>query len=660
MVTKQTLKGVKRSSFLLFLSFATHFALAQDSKTMQNIDDAFAENRFEETFIAYQEILKTEPNNVHAQYYAGLSLFKSGRKAASLPYFKATYAIDPHYDKFLLKYLARGYQLNYQFDTAIVYYTEYESHLHKQEKHNQILEKDLIEKRIQECKTAKELIKKPKDVKISNMGKSINSKYDDYSPAISADEQVLMFTSRREFQDADKSKSDNTFFEEVFVSDWQDSVWSSARSLSQNVNGNKHDACVAISPDGSKLIVYKSNHITKGDLYFSDYKNGEWTTPEPFSGGVNSNFFEPSATINTAENLLIFSSDRPGGFGGLDLYICRLMPNGKWGKAENLGATVNTKYDEDAPFLQTDQRTLHFSSNGHNSIGGYDIFTSTYDHLTNSWTAPENAGHPINTPDDDIYFSWNNDGTRAYFSSIREDGLGGQDLYTLQMPVNNPSLVVLKGSITDKVTQKAIGTMLKISVFKSDSNKVVAVFNSSNETGKYVLILPHNQTYGLQAEAEGYTFHSENFTAPKTFDFIEITKDIALQPIEQGTKVVLNNIFFEYNKSNIQAASETELKTVTEFMRKNADLQVEIGGHTDSIGSVAYNQRLSEARALAVKSYLEKQGIEQQRLTYKGYNFEKPIAPNKTPEGRQMNRRTEFLILKNQPNTKLPTDSTKK
>ena len=636
---------------IVIFTLVSFFSYGQEAaEYLQKANNSFRNNKFEDAANQYKEALKTDSLNVDANYYCALALFKSGHKAISLPYFQKTYKFDPAHDKFLVKYLARAYQLNYQFDTAIVYFKEYARHLHKHERYTQVTEKELVEKRIMECLSAKELMKSPKQVNIINMGKGINSKYDDYSPSVAADESELMFTSRRDHEEGDGnefSKKDFEYYEEVFVTERNDSIWMDAKSLGDNVNGKRHDACVAISPDGHKLIVYKSNHISKGDLYYSDLKNGEWTEPVKFGGDINTNFFEPSATINSAENLLIYSSDRPGGYGGLDLYVSRLLPNGKWGKSQNLGPVINTKYDEDAPFLQTDQKTLHFSSNGHNSIGGYDIFTSVYEAPYDLWSVPENAGHPINTPDDDIYFSWNNDGSRAYFSSVREEGMGGQDLYMMQLPQTTPAVVVLKGLVTDKKTKLPISSLIKISIYSLDSSVTLGVFTSNNQTGKYILALPHNKTYGMQIESEGYLFHSESFPAPKTFDFVEIVKDFELQPIEQGNKIVLNNIFFDYNKSNLKAESESELKTVVEFLNKNEGVQVEIGGHTDSIGSNAYNMKLSNARALSVKNKLEAMGIAANKLKYKGYSFSKPIATNQTPEGRQMNRRTEFLILKN-------------
>jgi outer membrane protein OmpA-like peptidoglycan-associated protein/tetratricopeptide (TPR) repeat protein len=642
---------VVSSAFFVLCSFE-NLKAQQRNAFFVKADEMLASNKYDEATRLYKEGLRTDPEDLAAQYNCGLSLFKAGKKSTSLSYFRTVYLANPHQDKFLLKYLGRAYQLNYKFDSAIAVFKEYEKHLHKHEKEQQVLEKEIIDKRIVECLSAKELIKNPQKVTIKNLGEEVNSVFDDYSPTISADEKTLMFTSRRDHvasSDNNFSKKEQTYFEEILLSDWTDSTWGPAHSIGENVNGKRHDASVSVSPDGQRLIVYKSTPQTKGDLYYSQLVDSVWNDPVKFGGEINSTHFEPSAIINSAENSLIFSSDRPGGFGGLDLYISTMLPTGQWGKPENLGATINTKYDEDAPFLQADEKTLHFSSSGHNSMGGYDIFTTLFDVKKKSWSIPQNAGHPINTPDDDIYFSWNNSGTHAYFSSVREGGHGGQDIYMVEIPTNDPAIVVVKGVVSDKITNTPLGSMLKVTVYSLDSNKVVGFYNSSHATGSYIFTVPHDDTYGMQVEAEGYLLHSENFTVPKSQDLTELPKHIGLQPIQEGNKVVLNNLFFEYKKSTLRPESKMELKAIHDFMVSNPQLSIEIGGHTDSIGSNKYNLALSEARALAVKKYLEKLGVEAKRLSSKGYSFSNPLASNQTEEGRKLNRRTEFLVLTYKP-----------
>lgn len=636
-------------SFSFFFLSHTESILAQTRNAFfVKADEELAVNKFEEAARLFKIGLQTDPQDINAQYNCGLALFKSGEKAKSLPYFRRVLKANPDQDPFLLKYLGRAFQLNYQFDSAIVIFKEYENHLHKQDAKEQLAEKEIIDKRISECLLAKEYVKKPKRVSIKNLGPEVNSQYDDYSPAIAADEKLLMFTSRRavvEEKENHFSPKEQAYFEQVLVSEWQDTAWGKAHSIGENVNGKKHDATVSISPDGQRLIVYKSTPQTKGDLYYSRLVDSIWSEPVKFEGAINSMHFEPSAVINAAENSLIFSSDRPGGLGGLDLYVSKMLPNGQWGTPVNMGPSINTKYDEDAPFLQANERTLHFSSNGHNSMGGYDIFTTEYDTKTQSWITPVNEGYPINTPDDDIYFSWNNAGSRAYFSSTREEGEGLHDIYMLELPTNDPPVVVVKGVISDKITDSPLQSPIKVTVYTLDSSKVVGFYNSSHATGRYLFAVPHDKTYGMSIEADGYLLHSEKITVPKSADVVEVSKHIELQPIEKGSTVVLNNLFFEYKKSQLKSESQMELNAIRDFLKKNPELRIEIGGHTDSIGSYAYNLVLSEARALAVKNYLKKQGVEQQRMKYKGYSFSQPVESNTTEEGRQKNRRTEFLIL---------------
>lgn len=620
------------------------------SKYVERGDAYLAAKNYEKAIIQYNEALKIDSNSVDANYGYGISLFKSGSKTETLPYFKKTHDLDPHHDKYLYRYLGRAFQLNFEFDSAIFYYNEYETHLHKHEIPHQKTEKATIDKRIFECKSALELIKTPKKVKIQNLGSGINSKYDDYSPALSADEKKLMFTSRRDHNVGfgnEFSKKDQEFYEEVFVTEREDTSWANAKSLGSKVNGRKHDASVSTSADGHKLLIYKSHHKTNGDLHYSSLKKKGWSRPKRFGGDINTTSFEPSATMNISENMLIFSSDRPGGYGGLDLYVSRLLPTGKWGKSHNLGPKINTKYDEDAPFLKADEKTLYFSSSGHNSMGGYDIFTTELDEKHNHWSDPVNLGVPINTPDDDIYFIWSKEGNIGYYSSKRKEGFGGQDIYQLEMPIPINPVVMIKGSVTDKKTKKPINALIQINIYSIATGKEVGVFNAIDASGKFLFAIPHNDQYGLRVEAEGYTFYSENFTVPEVTDYFEIEKIIELEPIEVGHKIVLNNVFFDYNKSTLRAQSDPEIKAVADFMTKYDFMRVEIGGHTDDIGSFEYNKKLSNARALEVKKRLISLGIQPARLLHQGYSYDKPIATNTTPEGRQLNRRTEFLILKN-------------
>jgi len=344
---------------------------------------------------------------------------------------------------------------------------------------------------------------------------------------------------------------------------------------------------------------------------------------------------------------------------------------GNWGPPINL-RDINTPYDEEAVFIHPDGKTLYFSSKGWNTMGGYDIFKTVYEN--GHWSKPENVGYPINTADDDVFFTIAASGIHAYMSSARPGGYGDQDLYMITFITEKPtisssednliawktepvsetvaektvavslaSLTLLKGRILDDATKQPVEATIILT--DNEKGEELATFTSNSATGKYLVSLPSGKNYGIAVKAEGYLFYSENFNIPANAPYQEIEKDIYLKKIDIGASIVLRNIFFDFNKATLRPESKTELDGLIQLMKDNPTLKIEISGHTDNIGSAEYNKKLSEQRAKAVVDYLIAAGISSDRLTYVGYGFEKPIAPNTTEEGRQLNRRTEFKII---------------
>lgn len=492
-------------------------------------------------------------------------------------------------------------------------------------------------------------MKNPVNVKIKNLGPVINSKYPEYVPVISADESTLIFTSRRDNTTGGKRDKthNNQFMEDIYISTKSDdSTWTTPVSVGNLINTEDHDACAGISPDGQKMFIYKSVKGIKksGDLYYSELKGKIWSAPKSLGPNINSPDWEPSVSVTADEKLLFFSSDRKGGLGGTDIYVSKKLPNGEYGPAKNLGPKVNTKYDDDAPFIHVDGRTLYFSSKGHNSMGGFDIFYVTVNPETGlPISEPQNIGYPINTAGDDIYFVWSADGKRAYFSSEREGGYGDKDIYCLEREVEEAKLVVMRGIVTDKETGDPIGA--NITVVDNETQKVIGVYNSNSSTGKYVVILPAGKNYGISVEAPHYLFYSKNVDIPNLDSYKEIKDSIKLSPIKAGSSIILRNVFFDYNKATITPQSEVELERVVRILKLNPTLKIRISGHTDSDGSDEYNLKLSQQRAQSVVDYLIAKGINKERLVATGYGETRPIAPNDTPENKQLNRRTEFEIL---------------
>jgi outer membrane protein OmpA-like peptidoglycan-associated protein/tetratricopeptide (TPR) repeat protein len=609
------------------------------------------------------------PNNALLNYKIGNCYITTVQKTKSIGYFEKALALEPSVANDIKYLLAQAYHLNLEFDKAIKMYQEYKAGCTPEE--IATVGPD-IERRIAQCNVGLKLIQEPARVFIDNLGSTVNSIYPEYAPLITADESTIFFTSRRDNTTGGKrDPNDLGYYEDIYFSEKSGGDWTTPKNPVKPLNGSKHDATVGLSPDGQILLTYKGSN--GGDIYQCVLKGDKWDKPEKLPKTINTKMHESSATFSPDGRTLYFVSDREGGFGEGDIWMSKKDKKGKWGEAVNLGATINTKYDEEGVFMHPNGKTLYFSSQGHNSMGGYDIFKSTYEN--GIWSVPENIGYPINSADDDVFFSISASGIHGYYSSIKPDGYGMQDIYIItflgaEKPVINNTednllasltapvsdkvieptveikdnqLTLLKGVITDEITTLPVGAIIEIT--DNDKNEVIASFESNSKTGKYLVTLPSGKNYGLAVKAEGYLFHSENFNIPPTTSYREVEKNIQLKKVEVGSVIVLNNIFFDFNKSTLRPDSYAELDRLLKLLNDLPTLRIEISGHTDNIGSAAYNKTLSENRAKAVVDWLTGKGIKADRLTYVGYGFDKPIATNDTEEGRQMNRRTEFKVI---------------
>lgn len=617
----------------------------------------------------YLKAQEFNPNNAELNYKIGKCYLATIQKEKAVEFFENALKLDPNVSPDILYLIAQSYHLRLDFDNAIEYYSKFKLDLTPadQSKYSEILQK-----RLEECHTGKELVEKPVRVFIDNLGNVVNSKYPDYSPMISADESSLFFTSRRESTYKGKrDPQDQQYFEDIFISSKINGKWGTPQNPNKPLNSEGHDATAGLSPDGQTLFIYKG---TKGgNIYQCKSKGKKWSKPKKMPKPITTKYHESSASLSPDGRTLYFVSQRAKGFGGRDIYKSTKNEKGKWGPAFNLGATINTKYDEESAFIHPDGKTLYFSSKGHKTMGGYDIFKSTLEN--DKWTEPENIGYPINTPDDDVFFIMAANGIRGYYSSERIGGNGGQDIYVITflgaekpvmfnteddllaitsqpigginvlkaVEIQSSQVTLLKGNVKDEEKLTPLYAVLEL--FDNELNQKIASFETNSETGRFLVSLPSGKNYGLSVKADGYLFHSENFNISASQGYQEIEKDILMKKIEVGRSIVLNNIFFDFNKATLRPESTNELDRLTDLLKDMPKLRIEISGHTDNIGSAAYNVKLSESRAKAVVDYLIKKGINKDRLEYKGYGFEQPIAGNDTDEGRQMNRRTEFKII---------------
>lgn len=623
----------------------------------------------------YLKVYQYVPNNAMLNYKIGNCYLHSIQKEKSLDYLKKAYSLNPAIQPDVVYLLARSYHYNTDFDKAIEFYSKYRNMLSP----SQLQEKRKdLDKKIQECNNGKELIKNSVRVFIDNLGPQINTTAPEYSPLISADESMLLFTSRRpDTYGGGADPDDNLFFEDIYVSYNDGNGWSLAKNIGKPLNTKNNDATVGLSPDGTQLFTFNGK-INNGDIYVSKLKGSEWTAPDdsPMKKYINTEFHETSASFSFDGKTMYFVSDREGGFGGHDIWVSQWEnEKERWGQPRNLGSVVNTEYDEEGVFMHPDGRTLYFSSCGHNTMGGFDVFKSVMND-DGTWSKPENLGSPVNTPDDDLFFVISASGKHGYYSSSKENGFGDLDIYMItfrgpekppilhnednllanvapvgesvvaeKVEIKTMRLTILKGTITDALTNNPVEAQIEI--VDNTKNEVISVSSSNSATGKYLVSLPSGRNYGIAVKAEGYLFHSENFDIPAATGYQEITKDIVLNKLAVGQKVVLRNIFFDFGKSTLRSESFAELDRLVKMLNDFPKLRIEISGHTDNKSSLQFNQKLSESRAKAVVDYLISKGITSSRLEYKGYAYLQPIATNDTEEGRQQNRRVEFKVLEN-------------
>ena len=444
-------------------------------------------------------------------------------------------------------YYAQALHINYNFDLANTQYEIFEKEYAK----NKSVKADVLYFKEQNA-YAKELVAVPINVKIENLGDSINSVYPDFSPVLSADERTLIYTTRRNTSTGGELTPDGQYFEDVVVAYKDDNnKWSSPKSISDYINTSGHEGSCNMTPDGQTLILYKDDN-GNGNIYYSEWDGKTWTSIQAFGSDINSKYWETHGCLSADRTILYFISDRPGGFGGRDIYRCKKLPNGNWSLAQNLGPTINTKYDEDAVFIHP-AGDLIFASNGHKSMGGFDLFVSSLDE-EGKFTAPENMRFPINTPDDDVFFVTSPDGKRGYFSSVADKGYGEKDIYMMSIPdAKEKPLALFKGSIIAADGEKLPDDIIII-VTDKETGEIVGNYRPK-ENGTFSTILPPNKNYNFSYTSKGEEFYNEDLFVSNDVAYQEIKKEINLEPVSLLGKVkikekgvILNTLVFNNPK----------------------------------------------------------------------------------------------------------------
>lgn len=523
----------KRSIFILaFVAGLTSYAFSQKAKThVLTTDEAkmvkkdaatmFASQDYRGSLQSYKELIKTDPNNIDYNYRLGFSYLQTqSRKSEALKYMKKAVDAQPNKKEWLFS-LGQAYMHNNQFDEAIKAFQDFINSKPK-------LAKDAmpIERWIEMCNNGKQLVSQPVDVTYTNLGKNINTIFDEYNPMISADGRSLIFTSRRQGNIGGFIEDLGIYTSDLYWTMWKDTVWTKAKGLGGMVNSEWDEELVGISPLGDQIMIYFDNTESYADVGYATVKGKMWQKPELFNTQINSKQYEGGATVSSDGNTIFFSSNRKEGNGGNDIWMIKKETNGEWSSPVNLGNSVNTKYDDDFPMLSIDGKHLYFCSKGWNSMGGYDIFRSDLDESTQSWSKPVNIGYPINDADDNTMISFTGDGKHAYMACSKpEDVMGERDIYKLTF--NNEAHHKFTRILTGKIT----GTGGKIEVTK--------VTLTSSGTGKKSEFRPSGFTndYIFSVDPGSYTITVEGYNFPPFNDNLTVEDDKEVSRIQKDIQV---------------------------------------------------------------------------------------------------------------------------
>ncbi len=507
--------------------------------------------------------------------------------------------------------------------------------------------KNRVQRNLEICMFGIEAMKNPVPFDPVNLGPEVNSPYEEHSPAVTADGKFLLFTLKRprdEYTECAGCKDEEDFY----YSRYENNTWTKARKVKPPLNTHYNEGVQSITPNGNTIYFTRCNRpegFGSCDLYYAKKTGDTWSEPVNMGPRVNSGHWDSQPSVSADGKSLYFASSRSDGRGNVDIYMTTKDANGDWGRPVNLGDVINTERGEMAPFIHHDNQTLYFISDGHTGMGGMDIFYSRKDSLDN-WSEPVNIGYPINTFADERSLTLNTRGDYAYFSSNLPGGQGKYDLYYFEVyPEARPiAATFLKGIVFDKKSLEKLEATFEL--LDIESADIVVSSTSDAVTGEFLEALPTNRNYALNVSREGYLFYSDHFALKGEHSKVDpFLMDIPLTPIEVNSSMVLRNIFFETDKYNLKKESRLELDRLVALMEKNPEMKIEIGGHTDNIGSESHNLTLSKNRAKAVYEYLAGQGIDPDRMTYKGYGYSQPIDTNDTPEGRAKNRRTQFTVI---------------
>ncbi len=642
---------MKKLLIILLLAFITIPTLLAQQDTEKEIflegEYFMLYEEFPDALPFYLQLIGKYPDNANLNYRLGLCYLNiQGGKDKAIPYFeKAINNLtnrykegdfreeEAPYDTYF--YLANAYQINNEIIKAKRTYEKYLTFLDP----GDTLNINFVNKQIESCKNVKKLKHNKIYFDSYNLGQNINNAYANYYPGISQNGNTIVYMTSQKFYDA------------ILYSKKVNGKWTMPVNLTPQVKSDGDLYVSSLSADGQTLYMTKNDNFNS-DIYVSYFNDSVWTEAVKLNKNINTKYWESLASESADGSTLYFSSSRTNGYGGLDIYKTNKNPEtGEWDEPVNLGPVVNTHFNEDCPFLTQDGNRLYFSSQGHEVLGGFDIFyTEKSD--SNNWTKPVNIGYPINSTDDDIFFSPYNNGAGAFYSIFgNEDSYGDKDIYYLDIySDNNPRKVKIKGVVIASGFTAETKGKINIDILESATSKIVASPEAELPSGKFTYSISKPGKYEVIASANGYSDGKTEFSIPTDYSISEINIKTELKPVKKE-QIILPNIFFGFDKFLIRKEETYKIDELFRILTENQDLKLEIRGYTDFIGSRNYNIKLGKNRSAEVVKLLISKGIGKERLKSTSAGEDNPIAINKfpdgsdSPNGRQFNRRAVAIIL---------------
>ncbi len=592
----------------------------------------------------FSKLIEKNPLLIDAYIELGSIYYYQRDFDRSLDSYHKAYQIDSVYNVRLTQSMGLAAWNAGKYDEAVKYTELYIS----SEQVNQQSVKD-AEQVLVNAKFAQNAIKNPVGFAPERLNDEVNTPNPEYLPSISIDGTEMLFHRRVNNQ------------EDFYTATWDDSVgWQNVRPVA-DLNTKANEGAHSLSADGMTLYFTLCDfpaNFGSCDIYYSLKTDKGWSIPINLGPSVNSKYWDSQPSLSADGRFLIFSSDRPGGQGNRDLYVCFKTKSGKWSNPRNLGEVINSKGDDEAPFFHPDGMTLYFMSDGHPGMGSSDLFLSKTNDFK-GWSTPLNLGYPINTRHKEGAIFVTTDGSTAYFAKEYIDSSGRAnhvlnniDIYMFQMPDKlkpNP-VSYLQAQIVDKKTNRPLLAEIQLKSLETNNYNYLG---ATLEDGKILVALPAGQKLGMFIDRKDYVYHSEHFYLNPSHSYhAPYNMIIGLTPIEEhidGTEetLVLKNVLFETNSHQIQKLSYFELDKLVLLLNTNPNISVHIIGHTDNVGASDYNLDLSEKRAQEIFQYLvDKGNVSSDRITYEGLGDEQPIGDNSTEEGRAENRRVEAKLIR--------------